>query len=200
MSWNDIALLGAAGSASATIDSPPPTGSVVAENTAVRILWSFPANGVEFIAVHDRVVYATTDTQVIAVSLVDGSVAWRHAADDYFSDGGSLIAADGNDLWVIVPYNSNIHLDRTTGNTLQVGAAPEDEIPIGFTPLASPAPTKWTVTNFLGGAHAVLPDGQTAWQLVVTDNGYYEGGPVIADGDVTIVPAADGYVYAITTT
>ncbi|MDP2292306.1 MAG: hypothetical protein Q8M22_14040, partial [Actinomycetota bacterium] len=189
MTWNDIAVMSAAGSSPATIDSPPPTGSVVGENPAVRILWSFPADGVEFIAVHDGVVYATTDTQIIAASLVDGTVAWRHAADDYFSDGESLIAADGNDLWVIARYNSNIHLDRTTGDTLRVGAAPADELPIGFTPLSSPAPTKWTVNNFFGGAHAVFPDGQTAWQLVVTDNGYYEGGPVIADGDVTIVPA-----------
>lgn len=196
IAWNDISGISAAGSPQTT-NAPPPTGSVVGENTAARILWSFPADGVEFIAVHDGVVYATTDTEVIAASLIDGTVLWRHQADDYMSDGESQIAADGQDLWVIAPYNSNIHLDRRTGTTLRVGALPEDEFPIGFKPLSSPAPTKWNVDNSDGGARAVLPDGQAAWQLVVTDSG--EGGPVIADGDVTIVPATDRYVYAITT-
>ena len=161
-------------------------------------MWAFPAEGVEFIGVLNDTVYATTDTQVIAVSAVDGTVIWRHAADDYFSDGGSIIGVAADDVWVIAPYNSNLHLDPTTGRTLAIDTAPTAELPVGFVPLVARPPTDWTVVNSFGGAHAELPDGERVWQLFVTDSGYYEGAPAIREGALTIVPATDGYVYAIT--
>jgi hypothetical protein len=199
--WDNIAGLGT-GPSVPPVDTEAPisAGVLVAGAVDARILWSFWAEGIESMAVHDGVVYVTTDTEVVAASLADGTVLWRHfSADDYFSDYGSRVGIDGDELWVVAPYNTNIHLDPATGRTTRVVALADSEYPEGFTPLPTPTPTEWAVTNTDDGAQAVLPDGRTAWQLDLGeyDTGYGTDGPVVADGSTTLVAAADGVVYAV---
>lgn len=110
--WNDLSGLDGT-AAPETTELRSPTGSIVSDDDSARIVWSIgPADGVEFIGVHDGSIYVSTDTQIIAASLADGAVVW---------------------------------------------------------------------------------------QLNVTQHVYAQGGPVIEVGDVTLVPADDGFVYAITT-
>lgn len=192
--WNDLS--GLASAAPETTIVRTPVGSIASDDPTARIAWAFPAEGVEFIGVHDGTVYASTDTQVIAASLSDGTVLWRHAGDDYLSDGQSMIGMDDDDVWAITPNNANLRLDATTGHTVRRGP-PMVGPPDGFVALDAPAPTEWTVENTDTGVRAVGTDGRVAWRLSIGDPSYAEGGPVIAAGGLTIVPAADGFVYAI---
>lgn len=168
--------------------------------TNASVAWALPITAVEAIGVSDGIVFVATDSAVLAVSLVDGSVQWTHEDDDYWSDGGASLSISNGELWVFAPYNADLRLNLLTGETITSnGDFPGAGQPVGFVPLNSDSLSSWTVENTTKGTRAVLPDGSLAWELQVQDAGNYEGGPVVQTGSQTIVAAANDFLYALDT-
>jgi hypothetical protein len=191
--------------------APPSARFTIGHDTtrAVSLAWAAPlefSSVLEDLVTVDDVAYVTTDVTVEAISLGDGSHLWTHSGDDYFSDGLSQVTLADGLVWAIAPYNTNIHLDRDTGQTVSTSADHSFEsIPSGFVPIATSPPRDWRIAYRGTGVDAYDVAGELAWSLRLSDDdgsvettaSEFSDAQIIQSGDLILIPGGDGYLYAV---
>ena len=190
-------------------DTAPPSPQLTfagGGKPSVSLAWAAPLESVlEDLITVDGTAYVTTDVSVEAIALDDGSHLWTHDGDDYFSDGLSQVTLTDGLLWAIAPYNTNIRLDRETGQTVSTSADHSFALaPADFVPIATSPPTNWRIAYSGTGVDAFDAFGELAWSFrLAFDGGSVESTAsefsddlIMQADDLIVIPGGDGYLYA----